>query len=228
MVKKIKSTILLTGAGFTKSFGGYLADEMWGAIFNQPEINKHPRLRACLLKNISFEDAYAEVWDDPSFSIDEQTAFSDALGRAYDEMDKEIQKFTPQGSAACVDLIKLFAGSGEEEQGFIFSLNQDLFIERFLNVDRRFDNRAWLDMPGLDHTLWFSNNAPRKDLDIEYLFTLAEAQQVAQLRDRFWSEPGAHLSYFKLHGSDNWHDSKISLGITQYSQKSSIRAAIYW
>ena len=32
------NAVLLTGAGFTKTFGGYLASEMWATILNQPEI----------------------------------------------------------------------------------------------------------------------------------------------------------------------------------------------
>jgi len=33
---------MLTGAGFTETFGGYLATEMWAAIFNQPEDSPLP------------------------------------------------------------------------------------------------------------------------------------------------------------------------------------------
>jgi hypothetical protein len=32
------NAVLLTGAGFTKTFGGYLASEMWATILNQPEV----------------------------------------------------------------------------------------------------------------------------------------------------------------------------------------------
>ena len=33
------NTILLTGAGFTKNFGGFLAREMWAQIHNRLQIS---------------------------------------------------------------------------------------------------------------------------------------------------------------------------------------------
>lgn len=35
---KFNKKILLTGAGYTKDFGGYLAIEMWSFIFNNREL----------------------------------------------------------------------------------------------------------------------------------------------------------------------------------------------
>jgi hypothetical protein len=141
------------------------------------------------------------------FTAEAREAFSNALGRAYAEMDSTIREFTPMARAACVDFVPLFAGSGADERGFIFTLNQDLFLERFLsNRDSR--TRAWVDMPGLDSAFWFSTSAPRLESDIEYLFTPHDAQQGTQLRETYWTTPGPQLSYFKLHGSDNWFDSK--------------------
>jgi len=37
--------VLLTGAGFTKNFGGPLAREIWSLIFNNPRIQQTPSLR---------------------------------------------------------------------------------------------------------------------------------------------------------------------------------------
>jgi hypothetical protein len=172
----IKPTVLLTGAGFTKSFGGYLADEMWATIFNQPEIAKYPKLRDCLLKTINFEDAYDNLLGEDRLSPEERRAFTDALGRAYDEMDGTIRKFMYSAKARCIGFISLFAGSGEEERGFIFTLNQDLFLERFIaNGNSR--TRVWIDMPGLDFSFWFSNNPPRVTNDIDSV-TPPDEQQV--------------------------------------------------
>jgi hypothetical protein len=35
MTTEIREPVLLTGAGFTRNFGGFLADQMWARIFNQ-------------------------------------------------------------------------------------------------------------------------------------------------------------------------------------------------
>ena len=57
------NAVLLTGAGFTKSFGGYLASEMWAAILNQPEIQNSPALlkRMRELETLDYELLYEEI-----------------------------------------------------------------------------------------------------------------------------------------------------------------------
>ena len=49
---RFAKTILLTGAGFTKTFGGFLGSEMWAAIFNQPEVGEDNKLREYMLRVI--------------------------------------------------------------------------------------------------------------------------------------------------------------------------------
>jgi|GEM_PF-4213484 len=74
----VSKTILLTGAGFTRDFGGYLADEMWSIIFNHPAIQQREALRKFLLDpryDFNFELLYHLVLsnrteiskDDPSY-----------------------------------------------------------------------------------------------------------------------------------------------------------------
>ncbi len=55
--------VLLSGAGFTKNFGGYLGPEMWSVIFSQNEISRQPELRKYLLNNLDYETVYQEVLD---------------------------------------------------------------------------------------------------------------------------------------------------------------------
>ena len=56
MSLKTKNLILLTGAGFTKNFGGFLASEMWSKIFNTPAIQANKKLRDLLEGNDDFEE----------------------------------------------------------------------------------------------------------------------------------------------------------------------------
>ena len=44
MAPQISKNILLTGAGFTKNFGGFVATEMWEKIFNCSEVQDSPVL----------------------------------------------------------------------------------------------------------------------------------------------------------------------------------------
>lgn len=59
----IQSTenILLLGAGFTKNFGGLLANEMWAEIFNHEKIQAHPTLKKLMLNNFDYESVYFSV-----------------------------------------------------------------------------------------------------------------------------------------------------------------------
>jgi hypothetical protein len=52
---KPAKNVLLTGAGLTRNFGGYLAAEMWAVIFRQPEIRRYPNLRKRMLEGLDYE-----------------------------------------------------------------------------------------------------------------------------------------------------------------------------
>jgi len=49
---KTKGLILLTGAGFTKNFGGFLGSQMWDQIINDPEIQDNDNLRVFCFRQI--------------------------------------------------------------------------------------------------------------------------------------------------------------------------------
>jgi hypothetical protein len=57
------NVVLLTGAGFTKPYGGYLASEMWATILNQPEVQNSPELLTGMrnLEFLNYETFYADV-----------------------------------------------------------------------------------------------------------------------------------------------------------------------
>jgi hypothetical protein len=57
------NAVLLTGAGFTKTFGGYLASEMWATILNQPEVQDSPELLKKIrdADNLDYETCYEEI-----------------------------------------------------------------------------------------------------------------------------------------------------------------------
>ncbi len=68
--------ILLTGAGFTFNFGLPLARDIWGMIFNHPEIQKTKLVRKHMLKDESYnyEYLYSLVLNDSKFK-DERNIF---------------------------------------------------------------------------------------------------------------------------------------------------------
>jgi hypothetical protein len=60
-VELTPKAVVLTGAGFSRPFGGYLAAEMWAAILRQPQVRESPALRERMLKDMNFEAVYEDV-----------------------------------------------------------------------------------------------------------------------------------------------------------------------
>jgi hypothetical protein len=88
MTVQCAENILLLGAGFTKNFGGLLADEMWAEIFHHEKINAQPRIKKLMLDDFDYESVYHAVLDDDSFSKDAKIAIKEATKSAYDFIDR--------------------------------------------------------------------------------------------------------------------------------------------
>lgn len=198
-----RNVVLLTGAGFSKPYGGYLASEMWSLILNQPQINHSKKLRACLLENLNYETVYDAVLSSGQYSEKEQKDFTDALKNAYLQLDDAIRTDdgNRRGLAAmmCQFFIGSFGGSGRE-RGFIFTLNQDLLIERFYSRER-----GLVQIPALGHPNWF-NPQFRNRLEQEDWFTLPNNDRINYYKEKFWEKDSGiqNFVYVKLHGSYGW------------------------
>ena len=132
--KAIHPCVLLTGAGFTHNFGGYLATQFWEHIFNLSISYRNPDLQLILKHNkykYDFEEVYAALREkkDARFAL-----YMSALDEVYGEIDGLVQEALNQ-SQTNISLHELrkwlgrFSG-GSKKAGFIFTLNQDLFFER--------------------------------------------------------------------------------------------------
>ena len=53
--------ILLTGAGFTKNFGGPPGQEMWSKIFNHSQAVNFPRIKELLFNDLDYESIYHKI-----------------------------------------------------------------------------------------------------------------------------------------------------------------------
>lgn len=65
---KTTDLVLLTGAGFTKNFDGFLGKEMWAKVFNNHLIQSNEKLRILLQDDYDFESVYSKVESDPKLS----------------------------------------------------------------------------------------------------------------------------------------------------------------
>lgn len=77
--------VLLTGAGFTKNFGGFLADDMRAMILDHSEVTNSSSLQTHLKNNLDYESVYVKVVYDQSRN--DKSALINAVTQAYEKLD---------------------------------------------------------------------------------------------------------------------------------------------
>ena len=126
--------VLLTGAGFSRNWGGRLAREMWEEIFSHRAIQQRPTLRTLLLRTPFFENALAEITDAKAYDEQDRTVMELAVGEAFERMDAEhaaqLSSSSPKIDGGSLRQLLGWFYSSEHRVGYIFSLNQDLLMER--------------------------------------------------------------------------------------------------
>lgn len=222
----VSKNILLTGAGFTHNFGGFLAETMWTEIHNHVQRSKqYNRLIQTLKRQYDYEELYQQIVNGSLYSDDEKTAFIDSVLEAYDSLDEVICNY--QSSCVRVNLnsidqllSNMINNGGQRKKVFFFTLNQDIFIERwFVNIaeDKPFflglENNSNLSPHGLE----------RRKLDSSYYRRVMEQKELDKhLEDKNEMKWPEMLYYIKLHGSYDWRDkrnqNKMILGKSKSDQ----------
>jgi hypothetical protein len=211
MAIEINRPILLTGAGFTKNFGGFLASEMWAQIFNSRHIRHHKKLGEILRRDFDYESVCNRILVGTN-SLDEKSALETALFDAYQQLDQRIRNLHINQAGGAVDLDKLrmildrFSGSGNA-RGYFFTLNQDLFIERWHLSD------AQLWVPGISNHVSRRKEAALNDEDIIALPTAETMRKHRERNDDGKISTYGRFQYIKLHGSWNWRASDGKSGM---------------
>ena len=83
---------LLTGAGFAKPWGGYLAQEFWDLLISDPVVRELPKVDDLLHRIMPFEDALAEmeVTRRGDYSDDDRAGLRGAVRRAFELHDRNL------------------------------------------------------------------------------------------------------------------------------------------
>lgn len=207
MAFELKKTLLLTGAGFTANFGGYLARDMAKRILSHPEVKKFPKLQDLIWSpdfDSNYEKIYTTVLNDSKYNEDEKSAIKVGVEQAYRDMDHVARNYLASGLQkehinhhGLNQLLGSFAGSNGGERGAIFTLNQDLFLERFNGY------RSPM-MSQLSQQLQHSG----KELESASHINLPKTEEEVREYEAKTMENTNDLFYFKLHGSYGWQSSR--------------------
>ena len=199
----VAENILITGAGFTRDFGGFLAEEMWSQIYNHPRIRCCPKVASRMREDFNYESIYHNVLKGGGYEESEQQAIEEAVFDAYSSLDEETRDPARQRIIETIslygvrDMLSLFENN-QGKIGFIFTLNQDIFIERHFTVEL-----PWIKQ-GPNGPVQFDPNRDYVRLPTE--------DELQDLKKKI-PLSGGRLTYIKLHGSLNWldHDGKKRL-----------------
>ena len=195
--EKFSKRVLLVGAGFAKNWGGMLASEVHKSLSSHPAVQERPAIRKLLREETSFEVALEEVRRG-RFEDQDQAAFEEAIISAFEKMDSHYRNpNSPVLGASINDFIAKFCpGPVGTSTGYVFSLNQDLLLERIYGtqVDRQpftLPSVPWLERrPDGSASVLEIPDATISDLvDID----------APRLTNNF--------NLIKLHGSINWRSS---------------------
>lgn len=194
---------LLTGAGFSRNWGGWLASEAFEYLLGCPEISQNQCLLELLWKNQptgGFENALAVVQSnfkrDPAAHTKNLQDISSAVTRMFADMNEGYFDHTDfEFQQARERMVGTFLARFD----VIFTLNQDLLLEHYY-VDRetpvlsgRWGGSA---LPGMVPIPNPGAMNPR---------SWARRQWTPSPENEFGWDKRCQ-PYFKLHGSSNWQE----------------------
>ena len=157
-----------------------------------------------------YESVYRKVVESMNYSNEQKNTIIEAYERAYLKLDRSICRtclppYQPLNLYRLTSgLLDYFAGDRrEKKRGHIFTLNQDLFLERGYQT-----NDHILRQPGIDgyyNFKWIAMDDPRSQDHIRTVPTEKEVEKHEEEDEQKLSSSG-ELQYIKIHGSMNWRN----------------------
>lgn len=207
---KYSNYIILTGAGYTANYGGFLAEAMYERIFNNPKITSLSDEAQKIIKdadNIDYEGIYSDIEKSSEVDQASKNLVRELVVDAYRSMDQELKRNPNRAGGTWgkfgSTLMQKFIGRGEEK-GFFFTLNQDLLYE----------SRSGMMPYGIPEADAIKLTK-KQSINIEDFIQLPNLEDVEKLKDRTIGKEGHKgdfhdlhdLNYIKLHGSYGWKSS---------------------
>lgn len=206
---------ILTGAGFSKNWGGWLSQELWAFLIGHAEIQKNEALKKLLWNNLNegFENALYEAkqlaesnpeWMNHYASL--QKVVSEAFNEMFD-LFKDISNTFGQGDYAIQEFLAKFDA--------IFTTNQDMLVElKFINLCNGDSHRlvgrnniSGLYSPGIKSR----NPQSFRGTSYQMTFDAMDVNNRIQYPDPSGMSnlPNNLVPYIKLHGSSNWRTQNV-------------------
>lgn len=200
---QISKNVLLTGAGFSKCFGGFLGTDMHHRLYNIASYKKMDELRFPLRETTDYEKVFGDILGKNDHSDDVKSRVRATVQDLYNELDHAFMRWGERRQLALRQFLEYFKAK-DKELGFVFTLNQDLLLERWWQGSPDFS------MPGLRRAnrqkVYLSSasrmgNAAFSREDDRQLFFLPDQTEWDAMD--LWAEC-TPLSFIKLHGSMNF------------------------
>ena len=197
---------LLTGAGFSRNWNGFLASEFFGRLIAKSAIDSNQALKSLLLKEINFEAALHTLRTQAETSPEDIRLLEKAILDVFIEHDRAIERtgFFNNEDINIYGVQKFLTRFYGKDSGYIFTLNQDILLERkFINYETYPPYPPRPSLPGIKpHPQWFTStfgNLDPNGLPSDYLRNIDS--------DHF-SPPSLvkKFNYIKLHGSFDWRN----------------------
>lgn len=205
--------ILLTGAGFTHNFNAPLASEVSNLIFNS--ISNNIQLLDLLRTNFDYEDVYQTVMNSTDYDQVTKDTLTNAIKDAYNIINELIKNTNLSGisSIKFMEFIQSFAKP--KGSGFIFTLNQDLFIEQ--NIGRFIDIQYAVPIPGTE----VKNNEHPFERQ-RYNITYSNFDSFKENTNKEFNKNDSRLYYIKLHGTYDWYNEETQIMVLGHGKNERI------
>jgi hypothetical protein len=190
--------ILLTGAGFSRNWGGWLAKELEGDLLAR--LASHEQLRRLIQNSENYEEALGKArtpgYSGIGVSSAELKIFEDAIKESFWAMNLALGK---RGSLSLSGVHELSIPEFLSKFDAIFTLNQDLLLEFHYNAG------------GLPAGRWIGSYYPGIEPEVATPLDAGEVVRVERRVGTINASDGRRQPIYKLHGSVEWVDGSDSL-----------------
>jgi len=216
---------LLTGAGFTKNFGGWLAAEFQEHLLSKAQIRSSPELLQLVQTVPSFEQALAKARNGLITNVNLK-ALEEAIVDGFKDQEMALRGSGIDGSINQTRLALFMSQFCNRwrgyDTGFLFTVNQDLWFERYL---RRTKHTNPLELLGVDFYFPMSSTnfqrMNRFTMDASAVINGDSPPGNKKL------EPAGFFNIVKLHGSHNWRTEGGGLLIIGGDKESAIKKSAF-